>query len=635
MDIGLGHWAFDIRHFRLIPKVQMPHSPGPAKSGEPVHDQNAAHVLSEDGKSDWRIVIDAGATDPERHAAAELRRFLAEIGGADLPIVTDSTSVQPSEIWVGRCGRWSSSAATFSEDPDVESFLIQTGVDHLLIAGAGHRGTLYGVYTFLEKYLGCRWFSPEVSRIPRRRQITVGPINDRQMPALEYREPHCCEAMDPDWAVRNKCNGHFPAFAARHGGGVKYAGPFVHSFNDLVPVERHFAAHPEYFSEVNGVRLRKEPQLCLSNPAVLARALGQVREWLKAEPDAAIVSVSQNDWGNPCQCPACRAVDAEEGNFSGSLIRFVNRIAEAIEPEYPHVAIDTLAYLYTRKAPRRVRPRHNVIVRLCSIECCFSHPLESCHEQMLFKPSGDTVTTFVEDLQAWGRICDRVYVWDYVTNFANYVLPFPNLGVLAANVRLFARNHVKGLFELGANAPGGGGEFSALRAWLLAKLLWEPSVDEHALLREFLTGFYGRGGEPLLRYIRALIQLVESQGLHASCYDRPDSAYLTPELLAFADECFDEAEQVADDAAVLARIKRERLPIRFAQLAALPLDASERDVRLDTFAADAAAFGITQLSEHIPLERTMRYFRRGIHLSHFARYAGGWSPLDNPWPVER
>ena len=613
----------------------MPSPPPPAQSIEPIDPNDAVHVLSADGGSAWRIVIGAGATEPERHAAAELRRYLAEIGGAELPVVDDSTPRQPSEIWVGRSGRWSSSAAMLSGDPGAEAFLIRTGGDHLLIAGAGRRGTLYGVHTFLEKYLGCRWFTPQVSRIPRSRRIAIGPIDDRQAPALEYREPHCSEALDPDWAARNKCNGNFPAFSAGHGGGTRYAGPFVHSFNDLVPVERHFDAHPEYFSEVNGVRLRKETQLCLSNPEVLAIALDKVRQWLSADPEANIVSVSQNDWENPCQCPACRAVDAEEGNFSGSLIRFVNRIAEAIEPEHPHVAIDTLAYLYTRKAPRRVRPRANVIVRLCSIECCFAHPLESCGEKMLLKQSSGTGATFVEDLEAWGRICDRLYVWDYVTNFANYVLPFPNLGVLAANVRLFVRNNVKGLFELGASPPGGGGEFSALRAWLLAKLLWDPAADEHALLREFLAGTYGRGGEHLLRYVNALIQLVASQDLHASIYDRPDSAYLTPGLLDLADECFDQAERLAEDAAVLDRIRRERLPIRFARLAALPLDEPGRGARLDEFAADATAAGITQLSEHIPLERTMGYLRRGIQLTHFARYEGGWSPLDNPWPVDR
>ncbi len=590
-------------------------------------------TLATAGKSTWRIIVGASATPVERHAAAELQSHLRLIGNADLPLVTDADTRQPREIWVGASNRWSPERENLSNAPGAEGFIIRTGIDHLLIAGEGRRGTLYAVYEFLERYLDCRWYTPDVSRVPRQERIEVGPIDLRQTPAFEYREPYAFEAMDPDWAARNKCNGHFPAFAAQHGGGVRYALPFVHTFNELVPVEKHFDAHPEYFSEVKGVRVKHETQLCLSHPEVLALSVARIREWLAANPGVSIVSVSQNDWDNPCQCAACRAVDAEEGNYSGSLIRFVNRIAEAIEADHPHVAIDTLAYQYTRKPPRCVRPRPNVIVRLCTIECCFSHPLETCGEKMLLKQQRGTGATLAEDLAAWGRICQRVYIWDYVTNFANYVLPFPNLGVLAANLRLFARHHVKGVFEQGANPPGGGGEFAGLRAWVLARLLWNPEADADALIAEYLSGVYGRGGAPLLRYVQALQQLVREKNLHASIYDRPDSAYLTPDLLALAGTCFDEAEKLAEDEAVLARIKRARLPIRFAQLAALPLDAPGRARLLEEFAADATAAGITQLSEHIPLARTMHYLRQGIHLTHFARYDGGWSPFDNPWPV--
>jgi hypothetical protein len=590
-------------------------------------------LLAAAGRSDWRIVIGLGATEVEQHAAAELSRYLAEISGMTLPIVTDDTPQQPHEIRVGASNRWSREREHLSHAPGAEGFIIRTGTDHLLIAGEGRRGTLYAMYDFLERHLDCRWFTPDVSRIPRRERIEIGPIDERRAPAFEYREPYAFEAMDPDWAARNKCNGHFPAFEARHGGGVHYALPFVHTFNELVPVDKYFATHPEYFSEVNGVRVKHETQLCLSHPEVIALAIARIREWLTAHPGVSIVSVSQNDWDHPCQCGACRAVDAEEGNYSGSLIRFVNRIAEAIEPDYPHIAIDTLAYQYTRKAPRCVRPRPNVIVRLCTIECCFSHPLETCGEKMLLKHQRGTGATLADDLAAWGRICQRVYVWDYVTNFANYVLPFPNLGVLAANLRLFARNHVKGVFEQGANPPGGGGEFAGLRAWVLARLLWDPAGDADALIAEYLHGVYGRGGAPLLRYVQALRQLVRDENLHASIYDRPDSAYLPPGLLTFAGTCFDEAEQLAEDETVRARIKLARLPVRFAQLAALPPDAPGREQQLDEFAADATAAGITQLSEHIPLTRTMHYLQQGIHLTHFARYDGGWSPFDHPWPV--
>jgi hypothetical protein len=590
-------------------------------------------ILATAGASIWRIIVAAAATPVERHAATELQAHLHRIGGANLPVVTDDSPRQPHEIWVGASNRWSPVAENLSSAPGAEAFIIRTGADHLLLAGEGRRGTLYAVYDFLERHLGCRWFTPGVTRIPRREQIALRPIHERCAPAFEYREPYAFEAMDPDWAARNKCNGHFPEFSPHHGGGVRYALPFVHTFNELVPVEKYFDAHPEYFSEVKGVRVRHETQLCLAHPDVFALALERIRAWLAANPAVSIVSVSQNDWDNPCQCAACRAVDAEEGNYSGSLIRFVNRIAEAIEPDYPHVAIDTLAYQYTRKAPRCVRPRRNVIVRLCTIECCFSHPLETCGEKMLLKHQRGTGATLPEDLIAWGRICDRVYVWDYVTNFANYVQPFPNLGVLAANVRFFACNRVRGVFEQGANPPGGGGEFAGLRAWVLARLLWDPTQDADALIAEFLHGVYGRGGAALLRYVNALQRLAQENNLHASIYDRPDAAYLTPELLQIAAACFDEAERLAEDEAVLARIKRARLPIRFAQLAALPLDAPDRPRLLDAFEADAVAAGITQLSEHIPIARTMHYFRQGIHLTHFARYEGGWSPFDNPWPL--
>ena len=591
-------------------------------------------VLADHQQTSWRIVIAASPSPSEAYAARELQRFLREITGAEFPIVADTAIAQPHEIRVGRSNRWSFEAERLSAAPGAEGYLIRVRPDHVLITGEGTRGTLYGVYALLENHLGCRWFTREVSHIPSTPRLELKLGEDRGAPAFEYREAYAFEAQDPDWCARNRLNGHFPPFEPQHGGQVRYTTPFVHTFEVLMPVEKYFAAHPEYFSEVNGVRLRHETQLCLSHPDVFAICLQRIREWIAANPDASIVSVSQNDWQNPCQCAQCRAIDEEEGNHSGSLIRFVNRLADGIATAHPHIAIDTLAYQYTRKPPRITRPRPNVIVRLCTIECCFSHPLETCGEKMLLKSSGGTGATLVEDLIAWGRICQRVYVWDYVTNFANYVLPFPNLGVLGPNLRLFARNGVKGVFEQGAKPPGGGGEFAELRAWVLAKLLWNPAQDADALIAEFMHGVYGRGAPALLRYITALRDLVEREHHHASIYDRPDASYLTPELLRFAAACFDEAERLAENDAVLNRIRHARLPIRFAQLSALPLNAPNREEILAQFERDARDAGITQLSEHIPIERTMHYLRQGVHLTHFARYEGGWSPFDNPWPVQ-
>ena len=147
--------------------------------------------------------------------------------------------------------------------------------------------------------------------------------------------------------------------------------PFVHSFDMLVPPSL-FESHPEYFPLIAGQRRRGYVQRCLSNPDVLRIATQQVQRWIQEHPEANIISVSQNDTFNNCQCPQCKALDDSEGSPAGSLLRFVNAIADAVAKEHPNVRIDTLAYQYTRKPPNTLRPHKNVIIRLCSIECCFA-----------------------------------------------------------------------------------------------------------------------------------------------------------------------------------------------------------------------------------------------------------------------
>ena len=158
-------------------------------------------------------------------------------------------------------------------------------------------------------------------------------------------------------------------------------------------------------------------QRCLSNPDVLKLAIENVRKWIQAIPRANIISVSQNDTFNNCQCEICKAIDDAEGTPAGSLLKFVNAIAESIEKDYPDVRIDTLAYQYTRRPPKTIRPHRNVIVRLCSIECCFAHPLESC--------SSEANRRFRDDIIAWQPVAPLLYVWDYTPNFGHYQQPFP------------------------------------------------------------------------------------------------------------------------------------------------------------------------------------------------------------------
>jgi len=437
-----------------------------------------ALVLAERGRSTYSVVIAAEAAPATRHAAEELVDFLAQMTGARLALVNDASTPTKHEILVGPSSRLTKLGVKLA-DLGAEGYLLRTVGERLVIAGAEPRGTLYGVYGLLEEHLGCRWFTREVSVIPHRDPLALEALDETRRPAFEYRDVLVTECLDGDWAARNRLNSSHAALDAARGGRLEYQG-FVHTFDELVPPARYFAEHPEYFSERGGQRLGTDTQLCCTNPDVVRIVTAEIRARMRAHPEAKVFSVSQNDRFNECQCAACRALAEEQGSAVAPVLQLVNRVAEALEAEFPDKLVDTLAYQWSRHPPKTMRPRRNVVVRLCSIECCFAHPFDGCERNR----------AFVADLEGWAKVCDRLWVWDYVTDFAHYLLPFPNQDVLAANVRLLAAHHVTGLFAEG-DYSSAHGEFQALRGYVLAKLLWNPTADARAARDEFLDAVYG------------------------------------------------------------------------------------------------------------------------------------------------
>lgn len=548
------------------------------------------------------ITVAQDATEPERYAASELRNYLNLMGSVSVPM-GDETTLGPV-IAVGGAGARLGLAADARLGDD--GFIIRTLGESLGVVG-GRRGVIYGVYELLER-LGCRFFTPLAEQIPSVTTITLPQLDITQAPALEYRHHNYTDfSRYRRFAVKSRLNAG--AFDSRYGGGTAYVW-FVHSFEPhILNPEKWFDTHPEYFSEVNGKRVKEYTQLCLTNPDVLNIAIEKVRNALAAQPACSIISLSQNDWGNPCTCPACAKIDAEEGSNAGSLIRFVNQVAEAIEPEFPHVVVDTLAYQYSRPAPRHTRPRRNVCVRLCTIEACFAHPLASCDDpaRRVRRPDGST-SSFIRDLEEWGRVCNRLYIWDYTTCFAHYPAPHPNWNVLQPNMQAFVRNNVKGVFEQACGAIGGGVDLNELRAYLISKLLWDANCDVARHIAEFTDFYYGAAAPAIRRYIRTLTDKVERDNIHIGFNDSCDRAHLTDEMLDIYDAIFDEAEQaVAGDPVRAMRVARARLSIRWVRMKnnAMLKGLQEPEV-INKFFEDWRAHGLTRIDEWVSAETTHR-----------------------------
>lgn len=555
-----------------------------------------------------RIVTASHCDSVTQYAAEELARWLGEITGAAFPMITDEMPPKPGDILVGENSR-TAAFAQRSAALSKEGYFYCTEGESLIFGGKG-RGLLYGIYAFLEDELGIRFFNPDVTHVPRRALLELGKLDRCDAPVMEYREPSIWEVRSNEYAVRRRCNGMLRReMPAKFGGGVGYAdGYFVHTFTKLLPPDLYFENHPEYYSEINGQRIREKTQLCLSNPDVLSLVKQRVLEELRAQPGAALFSVSQDDNYNGCTCPKCRAVDEAEGSMAGSMIRFVNAVAEAVEEEFPDVVIDTLAYQYTRKPPKLTRPRHNVSVRLCSIECCFLHPLRTCRQDDPDAPNIDLSQPFAEDLIGWGKMCSRLYVWDYVTNFSHYWMPHPNFRVLTDNVRFFAENGVKGVFEQGCAAQGGG-EFTGLRAYILSKALWNPNLDEQLLMEEYLNGVYGQAGPVLKRYLDTVYTAADEAGRHLYCFNHPDKPWHTMELVVKCEQLFDEAEKLADNDEILHRIRKQRLAVRYLRILLTPKGSAERNALIDAFEPDAKEYGLTMIWERRDLDFCLQVLR--------------------------
>ena len=505
----------------------------------------------------WAIVKPLEATPSEAKACEELQMRLERQTRVLVPIVEGDVPNGKLPIYIGRVPE--AKRAAWPVDYGklrFDGIHVELRTNGLLLGG-GQRGVLYAVYDFLEEQLGWRWFADDCIVFPKQGSLKVAPLKKTHVPPFDYRRtsyrtiwqkpemivPLKLSAMDmdlPEW-----------------GGNYTYRG-WVHTFRLLVPAEKYAKTHPEYYSLVHGKRLLDRTQLCLTNPEVKRIATETVLDWLRHSQKLPFaVSVSQNDWHNYCTCPACTALAKKEGSQAGPLLHFVNAIAAEVEKEFPTVKIDTLAYQYTRQAPKFVKPAHNVIVRLCSIECCFAHGLDECEFNR----------TFVRDIEEWSKIAPYLSIWDYTINFAHSTQPFPNLRTLQKNVKFYQKWGVRGLFEQGNNFTLGG-EFQDLRAYLIAKLLWDSDFDVEKGIREFTDAYYGPAAPFIREYITYMHDwLCAPSSTHVRIYAHP-SVYLNDKVkLAIADAMLELAEKAAKgDETFARRAAVAHMPLWYTQL---------------------------------------------------------------------
>lgn len=563
----------------------------------------------------WKIVCTSTATESEKYAASEFQRLFKEMTGTLLPQV-EAAGGKTGAVFIGPDAVARSDQPTDSRALAEEALRIRVAPNAVCIDGGRPRGTLYGVYEFFEELCGVRYLTFDHTYFPADAAQRKIPMGLRVAnPMFAFRWSYYGEtSRHPDFAARLRVNtvSDDPKLGGRTGFRL-----VSHNVAYLVPPAKWGKEHPEYFALVNGRRKLEEggggPQLCMSSPELVGVVVDAVLEEIKKNPTARNINIAQMDNESYCTCPNCAAIDTREDSHAGATLAFVNAVAERVEKTIPDVLLSTYAYLYTRKPPKKIKPRRNVMIQLCSIECCDFHAIDD--------PSCPLNRAFCADMAGWKKIANNVFIWHYNTNFKGYVLPFPNLRSIGKSVAYFAKNNGKGVF-MQAAGNGFSTELSDLRNYVMARCLWKPGRDSWREAEEFCRLHYAESAGPILAYLKWYHDLVDDSGAHPTCFPTESSLSINPDSARRIMAYFQEALALAKSDAVRARVEKASLCAYRAAVSASSMKLTYRDGKcypdlseygsdlLEKYASLCQRFGVTMDDEMIPTERYLSVMRR-------------------------
>ena len=421
---------------------------------------------------------------------------------------------------------------------DINSFIIKSDSKDIFLVAPNEKSLRYAVYTLLESW-GFRKFTSIDTYIPKLKKVEF-PKNTTQhyKPSFEYRVILYPDAYDEDFRDWHKLDWHLNDFTV-----------WGHSFDKLLPPKEYFKTNPEFYALYEGNR--RAESLCMTNDTVVALVTKKMGKIIAENPNTTFYSVSQNDDAVYCECAQCKLLNEKHGGPQGSLYYFLNKIAVL----FPKTKITTLAYLHTYKPPTGLKIEPNIYTLFCPIELNRGKSIINDPES---KP-------FIKILQNWGKTASNLYLWDYTVQFSNYFSPFPNFHTFSDNYKLFKQNNVKGLFVQGyADVPG---DFSELRQYLLAKILWDTEINIETTTDDFLRGFYGKAASNIKKYLILLTENQKNYNADLDIYSGPvqsRNTFLSPEAMNQYDQLLEEALEAVDgDLTLESRIHKLRLALEF------------------------------------------------------------------------
>lgn len=519
------------------------------------------------------VYVSEEASLPEVQAARELVDYVKQISGAELDLVRERP-MSGNRILVGKASDFVDVLGEYAVEGD-GIVLKSVGDDCLIVSGTLPRGVLYAAYELLE-LLGVRFYSPTYELVPARKDVVIDKLDIRYSSPFVLRQAYSESSHTHRiWSAKVRLNGDMWAKPIPETHGGSFAMDMNQSLASMyLKGKTYFEAHPEWYAwrKKEGQRVAK--QICMTNEEALAQLVKEVREKLRQEPNRRFLSVALPDNDACCECDSCTALKAEQGGAISALsIHVANKVANAVAEEFPKVRIMILAYWPTERPPKDLKLAENAGVVFAMLDRNHGIPPEATARHNPF-------------LKRWSELSNnQVYIWDYYATFGNFLLPMPNLFTMGDAMRTYREHGVHGVY---AQLPFGTlAEFEELRTYLLAKLTWNPDLDNSKLIDEWLAGMCGEGAPFVRQYIDLLETAKKRQDVWIGVYGERTDKWLTANDILEGRELFARAlAATASDQATNRRVTRLSATVELVTLlryGEVAKAAKAKDVQLPSY----------------------------------------------------
>ncbi len=435
--------------------------------------------------SEFSIVRSADMPEGQIAALEMFAEQLRTVTGATLPIVIDTDDQHiEHQIVIGLTNRQNTALDNALTEIKDDGYAIVVDGGDLYISATTGRGVVYGMCDFLENYMGVRLYAIDF-------------IYHRGVGAITLAEG-MKDVFSPEFFARRTWIDKLVEdpldnviFLKNNSDGLKKA-----KVGDGYPIRANSNHTIDKLADMKGTNP------CPSDEAVFQIVLANVIKKLEENELQDTIQVGQVDGGQPCRCEKCKEICEPYGTENAAWFLFINRLADEAAAKYPKrdIKIITYSYQFTHGVPGNgYTVSDNVIINFCFDNACYHHAFAD--------PRCAKNAPVVKELREWAKLCkaDNLYVYEYAYNCGDATLPDPNPLVMWDNFRLYLECGVNGILSEGIQSKGG--DFDHLRAYLRAKLVWNPHMSREeffTIFKQFMVDYYGDAASLMIDYLKLL-----------------------------------------------------------------------------------------------------------------------------------